>query len=127
MNREAWMNRHRNWKISLLVLLAIGVSEIGAFAQVPTGTIEGTVKDSQGLSIPGATVTLTNEGTAKTQTDATSSRGAFQFTHLDAGIFKVAVSKAGFKILVVDGIKLDDEFIGTAGWGEPESPQRNGD
>ena len=101
------MHRHRNWRISLLVLLAIGASEIGAFAQVPTGTIEGTVKDSQGLSIPGATVTLTNEGTAKTQTDTTSSRGAFQFTHLNVGIFRVEVSKAGFKISVVDGIKLD--------------------
>src|SRR5579864_2592408 len=86
MNREAWMHRHRNWRISLLVLLAIGASEIGAFAQVPTGTIEGTVK---------------------AQTDTTSSRGAFQFTHLNVGIFRVEVSKAGFKISVLDGIKLD--------------------
>src|SRR5260370_6883726 len=107
MDREARMDLHRNWRVSLLVLLALGVSGLKAFGQVPTGTIEGTVKDSQGLSIAGAAVTLTNEGTAKTQTDTTSSRGAFQFTYLNVGIFKIEVSKAGFKTAVVNGIKLD--------------------
>jgi len=101
------MDLHRNWRVSLLVLLVLGVSGLSAVAQVPTGTIEGTVKDSQGLSIAGAAVTLTNEGTAKTQTDITSSRGAFQFTYLNVGIFKIEVSKAGFKTAVVNGIKLD--------------------
>jgi hypothetical protein len=101
------MYLHRTWRISLLVQFVLGVSAMSAFAQVPTGTIEGTVKDSQGLSIPGAKVTLTSEGTAKRQTDTTSSRGAFQFTHLDAGVFNVEVSKSGFKISVVNGIKLD--------------------
>src|SRR5712671_442736 len=107
MDREARMDLHRNWRVSLLVLLVLGVSGLSAVAQVPTGTIEGTVKDSQGLSIAGAAVTLTNEGTAKTQTDITSSRGAFQFTYLNVGIFKIEVSKAGFKTSVVNGIKLD--------------------
>jgi Carboxypeptidase regulatory-like domain/TonB dependent receptor len=107
MDREARMRLHRNWRVSILALLLLGISGTDVFAQVPTGTIEGTVKDSQGLSVPGATVTLTNEGTAKTQTDTTSSRGAFQFTHLNVGVFKVEVSKTGFKISVVNGIKLD--------------------
>jgi hypothetical protein len=101
------MRLQRNWRVSILALLLLGISGTDVFAQVPTGTIEGTVKDSQGLSVPGATVTLTNEGTAKTQTDTTSSRGAFQFTHLNVGVFKVEVSKTGFKISVVNGIKLD--------------------
>jgi len=101
------MNLHCGWRVPVVVLLLLGVAGLDAFAQVPTGTIAGTVKDSQGLSIPGATVTLTNEGTARTQTDKTSSRGAFQFTHLNVGIFRVEVSKASFKISVVNGIKLD--------------------
>jgi carboxypeptidase family protein len=85
----------------------LGISGLEAFAQVPTGTIAGTVKDSQGLSIPSATVTLTNEGTSRTQAATTSSRGGFQFTHINFGVYKVEVSKAGFKISVVNGIKLD--------------------
>jgi hypothetical protein len=101
------MNFHRCGRLSLFVLLSLGVAGMDAIAQVPTGTITGTVKDSQGLSIPGAVVTLTNEGTASTQTDTTSARGAFQFTHINFGVYRVEVSKAGFKISVVNGIKLD--------------------
>src|SRR6266566_2161071 len=107
MDREARMNLHCSWRVPVLVLLLLGVAGLDAFAQVPTGTIAGTVKDSQGLSIPGATVLLTNEGTARTQAATTSSRGAFQFTHINFGVYKVEVSKAGFKISVVDKIKLD--------------------
>jgi len=107
MDREARMNLHCSWRVPVLVLLLLGVAGLDAFAQVPTGTIAGTVKDSQGFSIPGATVLLTNEGTARTQAATTSSRGAFQFTHINFGVYKVEVSKAGFKISVVDKIKLD--------------------
>jgi carboxypeptidase family protein len=101
------MNFHRCGRLSLFVLLSLSVAAVNAFAQVPTGTIVGTVKDSQGLSIPDATVILTNEGTARTQTNKTSFRGAFQFTHINFGVYRIEVSKAGFKISVVSGIKLD--------------------
>jgi hypothetical protein len=101
------MNLHRGWRVLVLVLLLLGVAGLNAFGQVPTGTVAGTVKDQQGLSVPGATVTLTNEGTARTQAATTSSRGGFQFTHINFGVYKVEVSKAGFKISVVNGIKLD--------------------
>jgi len=47
------MNLHLGWRAPVLVLLMLGVVGLDAFAQVPTGTIAGTVKDSQGLSIPG--------------------------------------------------------------------------
>ena len=82
------MKVQRKGKISLYVLLALCAMSLDAFAQVPTGTILGTVKDAQGLSIAGATVTLTNQGTASTQTDTTSSRGGFQFTHLNVGFIR---------------------------------------
>jgi hypothetical protein len=101
------MNFHRGGRVFLLVLFSLSVAAVNATAQVPTGTIAGTVRDSQGLSIPDATGTLTNEGTASTQTDKTSSRGAFQFTHINFGVYRVEVSKAGFKISAVNGIKLD--------------------
>ena len=93
--------------VALFVLLMLGSASLNLFAQVPTGTILGTVEDAQGLSIAGATVTLTNQGTASTQTDTTSSRGGFQFTHLNAGFYQIEVSKPGFKNSVVTSIKLD--------------------
>jgi hypothetical protein len=101
------MKVQRKGRISLYVLLALCAASLDAFAQVPTGTILGTVKDAQDLSIAGAMVTLTNQGTTSTQTDTTSSRGGFQFTHLNAGFYRVEISNPGFKNSVVTGIKLD--------------------
>ena len=66
------MKVQRRGRISSFVLLVLCAASLDAFAQVPTGTILGTVEDAQGLSIAGATVTLTNQGTASTQTGTTS-------------------------------------------------------
>jgi hypothetical protein len=93
--------------VSLFLLLMLCGASANLFAQVPTGTILGTVEDAQGLSIAGATVTLTNQGTAETQTVATGSRGGFQFTHLNSGFYQVEISKPGFKNSVVTSVKLD--------------------
>ncbi len=94
-------------RITFFVLSILFVAGLNAFAQVPTGTVLGTVKDAQGLSVAGATVTLTNQGTANTQTETTSSHGAYQFTHLNAGFYRVEVSHPGFKNEVISNIKLD--------------------
>ena len=97
------------WRIPVCLFVLLGVCPASPklFAQVPTGTILGTVEDAQGLSIAGATVTLTNQGTARTQTDTTSSRGGYQFTHLNSGFYKIEVSKPGFKNWILTNIKLD--------------------
>jgi hypothetical protein len=94
-------------KVAILLLVVLGTMSLSAFAQVPTGSIGGTVKDSQGLSVRGAAVTLTNQGTAKTQTSTTSSRGGYEFPDLNVGVYMVEVSKAGFKNTVITSIKLD--------------------
>ena len=101
------MNLQCNRTIGILLLLVMGSVSVAASAQVPTGTILGTVKDAQGLAIPAATVTLTNQGTSKTQTGKTSSHGSYEFTHLNVGLYTVEVSKAGFKNQVASSIKLD--------------------
>jgi hypothetical protein len=93
--------------VCLLVLLSLGLALTDALAQVPTGTIVGTVRDSQGLSIAGATVTLTNQGTANAQTKTASPHGGFQFTHLNVGSYQIEVSQPGFKNSIIMDIKLD--------------------
>jgi len=91
----------------VLLLLGMGALSVAASGQVPTGTILGTVKDAQGLAIPAASVTLTNQGTSRTQAGKTSSRGSYEFTHLNVGWYTVEVSKAGFKNRLATNIKLD--------------------
>ena len=91
----------------ILPLLAMGVLCVAASAQVPTSTILGTVKDAQGLAIADAAVTLTDQGTSRAEAAKTSSRGSYEFTHLNVGLYTVEVSKAGFKNRVATNIKLD--------------------
>src|SRR5579862_1052379 len=106
-NWEAWMRVHV-WKaVAVFLLLMLCSAGANLFAQVPTGAILGTVKDAQGLSIAGATVTLTNQGTSRTQTGTTSSRGGYEFTDLNAGVYQIEVSQPGFKNSLVKGVKLD--------------------
>jgi hypothetical protein len=76
-------------------------------AQVDTGTILGTVRDSTGGVIPNATVRLTNEGTAATQTASTSEGGQYTFTPIRIGRYTVEVQIAGFQAQKKTGIQLD--------------------
>src|SRR5260370_33132074 len=66
-------------------------------AQVDTGTILGTVTDATGGVIPGAKVTIRNEGTSLTQSTTTSGSGSYVFTPLRIGTYSVEVEKEGFK------------------------------
>lgn len=75
--------------------------------QSSTGSIVGTVIDSQGLPIVGATVTLTNMGTNFSYTSTTGSNGGYQFKSIDYGYYRVSVTKSGFKAGVVNNVKLD--------------------
>lgn len=75
--------------------------------QSSTGSIVGTVIDSQGLPIDGAAVTLTNVGTNFSYTSTTGSNGGYQFKSIDYGYYRVSVTKDGFKAGVVNNVKLD--------------------
>ena len=73
-----------------------------AFGQAAsTSTISGTVVDSGGGVIPGATVLVTNDAGAKFQV-ITNSEGAFTIPAVDAGAYKVSVSLSGFKTWTTD-------------------------
>jgi hypothetical protein len=78
-----------------LVLLFMGA--ISASAQVDTGSILGTVSDSSGARINGATVTLVNEGTNATLSTTTGEDGAYKFTPVRIGSYKLTVTMQGFQ------------------------------
>ncbi len=74
-----------------LLLFGLPVS-----AQVVTGSIEGTVVDSSGGVLPGATVTVTNPATGVTRTTVSDADGLFRVPLLPVGTYKVAVELSGF-------------------------------
>ena len=92
--------------VTLAVLCAI-VFRVAALAQTTTGSIVGIVTDPGGASVPGATVTVTNEGTGVVAIKMTTdSSGNYVATTLPPGRYVVTVEAAGFKKSVNPGINL---------------------
>lgn len=79
-----------------LFVLMLSVSVLAA-AQGTTSRITGTVTDSSGAAIAGATVTLTNEATNSTFTTTTNNSGVYLFDLLQPGSYKITIEKEGFR------------------------------
>lgn len=84
-------NRNLLCLLALLLILPRLV-----FAQVDTGTLTGTVKDTSGAVVPDAMVTVRNTATGATRSVQTGPDGVYTFPGLPASTYDLTVSKAGF-------------------------------
>ncbi len=75
-----------------------------AYGQGLTGQIVGSVADSSGSVLPGATVKVVNEATQAAREVVTDSEGVFRITDLLAGTYDLSVELAGFKSYAQRGI-----------------------
>jgi Carboxypeptidase regulatory-like domain len=89
----------------LCVIVALILPALVA-AQAVTGTILGVITDSTGAVMPGATVTLTNTGTALMRAVTTDSNGEFTAPSLPTGKYVVKAELAGFKTVTVPDVTL---------------------
>ena len=87
-------------------LLWVGVFTSLAFAQLPTATILGVVKDSSGAVVPGATLTARNVETGQTRTAVSAADGSYRFSALPVGSYEVRVEQSGFQAAVRSGLTL---------------------
>ncbi|HEV2577648.1 MAG TPA: carboxypeptidase-like regulatory domain-containing protein [Acidobacteriaceae bacterium] len=79
----------------------------GALAQVGTAALSGLVQDPTGAAVPAATVTLQNAQTSQQRTLHSNGAGAFTFSSVPNGDYKLTVSHAGFQSYTRTGIHLD--------------------
>src|ERR1700756_3296058 len=93
--------------LALVVIALTLFAGVSTFAQTFRGTILGSVTDSSGAAVPGATVTIRNLDTGLTRTVTTSDDGSYAAPELPIGNYSVSVEKAGFKLGVVTGIKVE--------------------
>jgi len=87
----------------LFAILLLGVRP--ARAQFASA-IEGTVSDSSGAVVPGATVTLTNQETGVAQNTQTGAAGYYRFPSIGNGIYTIRVSLVGFKTVIQEQTRL---------------------
>src|SRR5262245_58259940 len=74
------------------------------WAQTERGNITGSVTDTTGARMAGATVIATNTATNQTATVTTTDAGDYNLPNLQPGTYRVEFSASGFKRSVYDGI-----------------------
>ena len=80
-----------------------------AFGQEITGNIVGTVKDSAGAAVAGATVTVVipSQSDKVVRTVTTSDEGTFSVPNVPVNVYTVTVEAANFKKSVTTEVKVD--------------------
>src|SRR5215213_263408 len=86
----------------LMLFLALPVS-----AQKSSGQISGNVTDPGGAVLPDATVTVTQVGTGLQRTVTTNDDGNYTITDLPIGVYRVSVTKTGFKETVAENVTIN--------------------
>src|SRR5580765_7865500 len=83
---------------SSIWLLVIVLSAI-VFAQVPTGTVSGTVMDQSGAVIRDVTIKVKNKATGIERNVSSDSDGNFSAPALGAGDYEVTAQAEGFRTI----------------------------
>jgi Carboxypeptidase regulatory-like domain len=96
----------RFWKICTLFVCGL-LFTLSVAGQSFYGSILGTVTDSSGSALPGATVTLTSTESGFKRSSTTGDDGVFTFLSLVPGTYTVAIEKMGFKTYARNSITIE--------------------
>lgn len=96
-----------NCFVCLCLALILAVSfETPAWAQFTTARLNGTVADSSGSAVVGASVKVNQVGTGYTQSTTSGASGEFLFPGLPVGSYRITVTMMGFNTYTQNGIAL---------------------
>ena len=96
--------RFDRWLATLIFVCVLAMwAAPTAHGQGTTSRVDGTVTDTTGAVIPGASVTLTNDQTGVTFETVTSAAGNYTFEAVQVGTYTITVQLQGFKKFVSSG------------------------
>lgn len=91
---------------SFLFLIVLSLIFAGvARAQAGRATVKGLVQDQQGNVVAGATVTLSDQAKNFSRTQTSNQDGAYVFSAIPPGIYRLEVEAAGFKKTVISDVQ----------------------
>lgn len=91
----------------LLAILIVGLNGIQLWGQADQGTVTGTVLDSQGALISGASVTLENVNTGLILKQMSNSSGGYTFTPIKIGTYSITAVAKGFEATTQTGVVVN--------------------
>jgi len=113
LNKEIGMFSMRKLSTVLTLLFSILVMGVAAFAQTSKGIIAGTVRDTTGAVMSGATVTAKNIATGESRTTTTSEVGNYRIEAVEPGSYQIKVTAANFKTTTIDKLEVKGSMITT--------------
>ena len=90
--------------ICILLLTAVAQAQYRA-------SLRGTVTDTQGAVVPGATVTLTNTDTNQTMVSTSDPNGTYNFNALPAANYRLTAEHEGFTKKVLEHVQIIPEQL----------------
>lgn len=102
------MNSLRRWGVAVaFALLLVLLGAVSSYAQTFRGSILGTVTDTSGAAVVGATVTIHNVATGIDRITQTNVDGSYLVPELQIGTYDVTVEMNGFQKTVTKGVVVD--------------------
>jgi outer membrane receptor for ferrienterochelin and colicin len=97
------------WKRSMLNVFGLAfivfLSTVNLAAQT-TSTVEGTVRDNQGLAVAGVQVHITSSELAVDRIATTDADGSYRIATLPPGVYEIKASKDGFESEVFKNLEV---------------------
>lgn len=91
----------------VLAVLCLLVPLAGAALAQTAGTLTGRALDSSGALLPGVDVTITSPAMiGGARSAVTDEQGAYRFTQLPAGEYRVSFGLQGFRTLNIEGVRV---------------------
>ena len=105
---KALLSRAMLWT---LMLAGFAWAPALAYAQVRYGSIVVEARDQSGSAVPGADVTITQEGTNLSRTGVTNSAGLVTFATIPPGTYSVRVNLSGFKEFITTDVAVSEDSV----------------
>jgi hypothetical protein len=94
----------KNFVRLVTTFILFSLLTLSGYAQTVDTAILGTVTDSSGAVVPGATVTVLSSATGVAKAAATNAQGEFEVRYLTPGTYDVSVQASGFSSQTQKGI-----------------------
>ena len=101
------MKKFPKFLCNVSIILVLLVLTISTSAQVTTADITGTVTDSSGQLVVGATVTISNPKTGFSRTTTTNDSGSFRISELPPDAYTITVEASNFSKSLVRDLELN--------------------
>ena len=111
MNRKHCLTTLRRTICAIALLLPVTAALTltpAAHAQLAgKGAVSGTILDPTGAAVPGATIVITNNANHVATTTTSTSAGDYSVSTLDAGVYTITVTAAGFEKLTQQNVQVN--------------------